>query len=310
MKGKEGMQWGKRYHFNFVYEPPLPYSMVRLRQVGEIIVGDGYVIPEHMQPCVEISYVVSGECDFYVEDQVIHAKEGDVHVIEPGKRHMIVSGENNNLRMAYIGFYFHENEKRNEWSTLKKFYLNPPIQLRNEKKRIKALFEQLLMEIYLSEEYCREAIDACITQILVQVYRVFKGEELRIKQYDVDESRMNHVVGHTVFQALRYIDNNIACIDNISQVAKALKYNPAYLSRVFGEKMGVTMSDYIANKKVEEAKGLLIKGVSISEIAYRLGYSSSQSFSKMFRRHVGNSPGEYKKNIERKDGVYEKEERI
>ena len=41
-------------------------------------------IAEGAQECAEISYVVSGCCDFYTDGEVSHAREGDVHVISPG----------------------------------------------------------------------------------------------------------------------------------------------------------------------------------------------------------------------------------
>ncbi len=284
---------GKRYHFDNVYHPYMQLSKVQLVQAGELIVGDGYLIPEHVQVCMEISYVVSGHCDFYTDSQVFHAKAGDIHVISQGKRHQIVAGSGDNLRMAYVGFLFQE-EAGEALAELKQFFENPPLQLKNEQNQIKALFEKILTELYISMPYGKEVIDSCMNQILVQVFRSFSTEGFKESPRIVEEARMNRIVGHTIVQALRYIDSNIMQITSISQVAEQLKYNPAYLSRIFHEKTGITMSEYIAQKKIEIAKSLLASGKGVGETAQVLGYASSQSFCKMFRRYTKSSPSVYR----------------
>lgn len=284
-------RWGKKYHFDNVYRPLYPLTLVKLYQAGEIIAGDNFLIPEHIQSCAEISYVVSGEGDFCTDDQVFHAKEGDIHVISPGKRHRILTGSHN-LRMTYIGFYFYEDGRAAE---LEDFYLNAPMHMKNERLRIKAAFEQLLTEIYLFQYRNTEMIDAYITQILIQVYRLFRLDQGRGEQSMVEETRMKRIVGNIVFQSLRYIDEHIAQIESARQVADALGYHPAYISRVFREKTGMTIAQYLASKKTEMAKAMLAEGLSVSDTAQKLGYATPQSFCKMFRRSANCTPSEYKK---------------
>lgn len=288
-------QWGRRYLFDNWYKPPLQLSAVMLHQAGEIIAGDGYDITVHDQFCSEISYVVSGQCDFYTDDQVFHAKEGDIHVISPGKSHYILANARCNLRMAYIGFSFREPSPGQTASDLEAFYQNAPLYMRNDKLQVKTAFEQLLTEIYLNQSFSQDVIDACITQILVHVYRIFKFGENKSNPLAVDETRMNHIVGHTVFQALRYIDSNIEQITSVSQVTRHLQYNPAYLSRIFHKRTGITIQDYIIAKKIQQAKTLLENGMRVTDVTVRLGYASCQSFRKMFQKHVGCSPSAYQK---------------
>lgn len=111
----------------------------------------------------------------------------------------------------------------------------------------------------------------------------------------VEEARLERIIGHTVFKTLRYIEKNLYGVKSISQIAEDLKYNPDYLSRIFREKMGITLQQYIEEKKVEAGKALLVEGMSVSETAARLGYASSQSFCKMFSRCEGCSPTLYLK---------------
>lgn len=290
---------GKKYHYDNIYTFPLSLQLIELVQVGEIITQGDYVIEAHDQVCAEISYVVSGECDFYTNDQVFHAKKGDIHVIGPGTRHEIVARTDDDLRMTYMAFHFRENEDMKE---AKEFYQKGAMFLKNDRMQIKAIFDSILFELHMNQVYSQEILDAYATQLLVQVYRLFHleahGDTWLAKE---DIRKKNYIMGRAVFQALRYIDNNVEDVENIQQVAEQLKYNATYLSRVFSEQMGVTLSDYIKVKKVERAKEILKRGVSVDEVAQQLGYSTTQSFSKMFQRYEKCSPSAYKKeNIEDK----------
>ena len=283
---------GKQYHFDNIYNPSLPLTMVNLYQAGEIIAGNGHTIEAHQQSYLEISYVVSGRCTFYAGDEVLHAAQGDLHVLPRGIRHKIVADEHHNFRMAYLAFSFPEDTS---WSQLKEFYEAPPQLLLNDCHYSRQLFEHLLEEIYAAQPFSETAIDACVSRILIHVWRIFMhGGEIENRRI-VEEARVSRIIGHTVFRTLRYIDSHIDTLQSISEIAASLQYNPSYLSRIFHEKTGMTLTAYIDEKKCTTAKALLKQGLGVGEIADRLGYASSQSFCKMFVRCEGCSPTAYLK---------------
>lgn len=283
-------QWGKRYHFDNIYQPMLELSMVQLYQAGEIIAGDAFEIVEHTQECSEISYIVSGKCEIHAGDQVFRAVEGDVHVIAPGQRHRIVAEQDTNFRMAYIGFSVRPEIAESQFGG---FYENVGTAIQKDHGQLSGIFEQLLTEIYISQECGVKIVDACLTQILIYVWRIFCMTEKPPIRSVSDEVRMEYILGHTVFRALRYMDAHLAEIEKVRQISEKLRYNESYLSKVFREKTGMTMTEYIAGKKIENAKKLLAEGNSVGDTAQKLGYATAQSFGKMFRRYTGQSPTEY-----------------
>ena len=289
------MTKGKKYHYDNIYTMPLPLRLIDLVQVGEIITQANHVIKSHDQICSEISYVISGQCDFYTGDKVMHAKKGDIHVIGPGTVHKIVAGPEDNFRMAYLAFHFHENE---DMKDMEEFFREGALCLQNDKMQLKTTFERILSELYSTRAYNKEMLDVYATQILIQVYRLFHLEDSVADSQSNDILGSNYIMGYAVLQTLRYVDDNIVNVENVQQVANQLKYNATYLSRVFREQMGVTLSDYIKNKKVETAKTMLKSGMSVHEVALRMGYSTPQSFSKMFQRYEKCLPSTYKEEKE------------
>lgn len=72
-----------------------------------------------------------------------------------------------------------------------------------------------------------------------------------------------------------------------------LNYN--YLSTLFSSLEGITIEKYIIHLKVEKVKELIVYGeLTISEIAFRLGYSSVQHLSNQFKRITGLTPSYFK----------------
>jgi YesN/AraC family two-component response regulator len=82
-----------------------------------------------------------------------------------------------------------------------------------------------------------------------------------------------------------------------NQICEKFNVSVSYLSHIFKEHTGMSFSSYIQTLRIDKAKKLLITtDASMSAIAKKIGYSSSESMLKMFRRMEGLSPSEFKRN--------------
>lgn len=74
-----------------------------------------------------------------------------------------------------------------------------------------------------------------------------------------------------------------------------MKHNYTYLSNIFRSVNGITIQQYIIFNKIERIKELLFYGeLNLSEISYKLNYSSIGHLSNQFKKVTGLSPSEYK----------------
>lgn len=87
-------------------------------------------------------------------------------------------------------------------------------------------------------------------------------------------------------------------IENFSTfLERKLGYEYSYLSHLFSTLEGQTIERYTIALKIEKVKEWLrYDEMSLSEIAFRLGYSSSQHLSNQFRQVVGQTPGQFKRD--------------
>lgn len=87
-----------------------------------------------------------------------------------------------------------------------------------------------------------------------------------------------------------YIDTLYMQPLRVEEIAGRLSLDRRYLSRIFRERVGMSIQEYIVAVRIEEAKRLLAQGYGVAETAHLCGYEDSPNFSKMFKREVGVSP--------------------
>lgn len=86
----------------------------------------------------------------------------------------------------------------------------------------------------------------------------------------------------------------------VQELAESIGYNVEYFSRAFKSAFSVSPQTYIINKRMSVAKHyLLTTSASVSLIAEKCGYRDSLYFSKAFAKHVGISPTDFRKLIQR-----------
>lgn len=96
-----------------------------------------------------------------------------------------------------------------------------------------------------------------------------------------------------------YIRNNYTHPNiSLSSIASDLHFSYSYLCKFFKKEFGCVFLDYLHGIRIKEAKELLANtDESISDIAKKLGYLSSNTFIKTFKKYEEISPGEYRKNF-------------
>jgi AraC-like DNA-binding protein len=94
------------------------------------------------------------------------------------------------------------------------------------------------------------------------------------------------------------IDTNITLKD----LSRNLDVNPAYLSREFSKYFNdLSFGEYIRKLRIEKAiEYLNSTNYSLTKIAYLTGFSDQSHFTRIFKKHLGQSPSAYKKSLQKK----------
>ena len=266
---------------------PVKGRDISIYQIAETLVSSGGEVEEHIQICDEISYVISGSADVYADGKVHRLEAGDIHIIGKDKRHRISASNGTNFR--YVSFGIRINETPSVFDAVEDVFCGDALKIKAADE-IRTLTTMLISEIYSKPAFSQQMTEMLILQILVLIYRKLADNSAVHPKVDTETC-------NSVYEILRYIDSNLLNINDVKEISDSLSYSRYYVSHLFKEKLGVSLKEYMTRRKIDVAKDMLCdERISISAIAEKLKYESTQSFSKMFKKHTGITPGQFRKS--------------
>lgn len=98
-----------------------------------------------------------------------------------------------------------------------------------------------------------------------------------------------------------FIEDNYSNPDlNVMSIAEKFDMNANYMSGVFKQQKGKSILEYIAKVRIEKTKEIMQKqDISNEELCGMVGYTNVRTFSRIFTKYVGISPGKYKESLRR-----------
>ncbi|MCI3937058.1 AraC family transcriptional regulator [Chryseobacterium aahli] len=132
-----------------------------------------------------------------------------------------------------------------------------------------------------------------ITNEQLEVFRI-KLEHLGLELLDDKKSILIEKIKNTIIEMVHNADEQPK--ENYSEyLSEKLGYDYTYLSNIFSEVNGYTIQHFIIINKIEKVKELLLYNeLNLTEIAYKLNYSSVAHLSYQFKKITGLAPSFYK----------------
>jgi len=111
----------------------------------------------------------------------------------------------------------------------------------------------------------------------------------------IDTFAESHKRNYIVHRTVEYIKQNYMFPITLKALASSSYCSEAYLSHLFKEKTGQTITECISKLRVQRAKQLLdVTSSTVTDIAHQCGFNDSNYFARVFRQHVGQSPKQYR----------------
>lgn len=136
--------------------------------------------------------------------------------------------------------------------------------------------------------YVHDGIETMF-QSSMRIYHIF--------EYLLAPSSQQMNNDNPIDRTIRFIRGNVGKDITLNELAAVANLSPYYYAHCFKQQTGFSPMEYVINTRLEQAKILLVRTIkSVAEIAYELGYSSSNSLINMFVKRVGVSPKQYRKS--------------
>lgn len=231
---------------------------------------------------IKLCVVMQGSALWKIDERIMSVKCGDLVILnnrmkrmfhevsEEGIELLIVEFEPQVLMNQYRGILYEKCIERNN--------------VISDQLGIIRLFQEMEIEARRKQNYSNVIIAAKLVEVLALVMRY----------YDITEGS-NIVLDDDMYHVLDFIDANYTKEISLQSVAELLHMTTTGFSRFFKKSTGIRFSDYVMQKRIQQAIHLLkTSEKTVLEIALECGYNNSANFYKAFKKITELSPSDYR----------------
>jgi len=245
--------------------------MLKVNHVGKLYT-DTYRMPLHKHDLWEVVYYSAGSGFVQIQKEIVPFETGDIFILPPNLEHSDWSEE------GFQNIHFEFKQSPLSGDTYYTFR-------DNSNQAVLHIMCQMY-DIYIQQNSNWENIINLLYELFFQY------------MYALSESPKNNAYVEHIRHAI--ISNISDPQFSLQTVFNDLHLSPNYARDLFKENVGCTPLQFLTEKRLDYARQLLasrnLSNFYIHEISYMCGFSDPYYFSRLFRKHVGVSPKEWKKH--------------
>lgn len=245
----------------------------------DIIRPNKKTMRKHCHNHFEIYFITKGNCCYFIENKVYHLIPGDIILIPEGIMH---NTEYQNTiytrKLISCSEYFIPECIKSLLPSLLYLYRNPEII-----ESVEQIFRKVEEE-YANKDSLSEDIFKCYTHMLF--FLLVRHPNQYIPQQEEK---------HYIDDAIHYLQNNYTQQISLQDVSGRYFVSPEHFSRVFKQKTGFNVSEYLNILRLQKAENLLkqLTAAPITEIAEDCGFNDSNYFCVKFKKLYGMPPKKF-----------------
>ena len=239
---------------------------------------------------IHLLYVLVGELSVESEGSYLTLQKDDFFILHKSKSYTCHTGDSKVFQLSLQYFYSEEDES----DPYSYYFTGDSVKnTHSSDMQVTYLLNQLV-ELYIFKEQKR------ISEIFEVYFNLINTLE---KKYFVKvQLESDRSIKQKVEEVKFYIDNNFDKEIRLSDLAGKLFVSEQYLSKLFSNEIGLSLSEYLIRKRLEKVrKDLFETEKSVTNIAFSAGFSNINSFNRLFKKYQGLTPSEYRR--ESKKGI-------
>lgn len=235
----------------------------------------------HYHICHEIYYLVKGEINYFINDQIYNIHDGDLILIPKGILHKTLTISEKGYERILINVY-DEFLKENVKHCFENFcYRIPP----KYGRKIIGMLQEIEEQNSIKDEFREEMIQEKIHGLLVTLIRLSRAESKVLSSGSYDDK---------LEDVMKYVREHFSEPLTLQNIADHFFVSREYFSSMFKQKTGLGFNEYLNQIRVSNAMKLLENpNETITGAAYKSGYNDSSYFASVFKKVCGISPKKY-----------------
>ncbi|MBR3594207.1 MAG: helix-turn-helix domain-containing protein [Clostridia bacterium] len=236
----------------------------------------------HSHQFVEIEYVLRGSLIQIINGVEYHVQRGDIIYLNVGDCHEFKKASPDS-DVDVVNIMFMTNQF---FKGVDAFETAPaPGNIIRPQNADRIEIENLIMMIDQEYNTCDRFTELILKNLVMSLVCILIRHSIggHERKYSKEFERI-----------INFVDNDFssACLE---KTAAKFGYNSSYFSRFFEKNMGINFSSYVAEKKINLSKDLLVNTKDpIDVISYKCGFNSQSAFYRMFQKRTGMTPKKYR----------------
>lgn len=256
-------------------------------------------IKKHSHEYIEFVYLLQGECIQYINDEPHVMQAGDLFLLAPGTFHsdksysddillFYIMARKSTFDSAFLSLLGHNdllsaffgqiifNDKKDSYLIFKTAGDNT----------IENLIYQMYMDSLEKDKYTARMINIQFEWLCLHL---LKHHISHIEMLDEEKTSVN------VVEILTYIEDNFKNVD-LDSVCDKFCYSKGHIQRLIKKSTGFTFNEIVTKAKLRRACILLRNNIlTVQDIAGAVGFHDNSHFHRMFKKYIGLTPAEYRK---------------
>lgn len=259
----------------------------------------------HFHSSFEVLLFMSENATMQIQNRVYKVEKGDLFLVNGNEYHRTIGLKNQPYKRYVLMF---EPEEYRKIGTalgcdLLKFFEDRPDnfihKINLDGDNLLTVIQQLNeIEVLYTTPSSQAALRLRIAEFLMTVQELFgffvrnTGKAV-YREVSVDNLAFVDKEQSRISSIKRYIEEHIDEKLTLEMISSTFYVNKHYLSHYFKKETGFSIFEYIKTQKIVAAKKLLQSGVSVTQTAMELGFSSDSHFIGVFKQMTGTTPKKY-----------------
>jgi AraC-like DNA-binding protein len=252
----------------------------------------------HWHELVEIILILNGKIVVSINGNIIEATKGDIVVITPNSIHGFYNAiPGTTVSIFQVGLEIFDQALIDlQYRELQILVFSSKIHIRKKEdaslhKRLERILLESRREYMHQDEGYRLAIKLKLFEFaLIFLREIPIDTSSPIK---IEKRNYNREILERLFSFIH--DNADDPELSLEQAADVAAFSKFYFTRFFREQTGQTFHTYLSRVRVSHVEEYLLNSdISITEIAYKCGFSSLKTFNRLFKTYTGTSPSSYR----------------
>lgn len=230
-----------------------------------------------------LHFIISGQGDLRVDGKSVSLGTGDLFLLPKNHVSFYQADRKEPWTYLWIGFSGSRADSLlQQTSLMTDYYAHSSLD--------SAILKQLL-ELFDSDDRSLTTINEL--RLLAQLYQLLASLLEEFPPINQDDGQQ---IENYNRQVLKIIHSQYDQPLKVSEIAKKLNLNRSYLYKIFKERTGYSIKEYLLKVRMEKGASLLKKtNLTITEIAHSVGFTDVLAFSKVFKKYFKKNPSCFRK---------------